>query len=126
MLRLATCVVASCDVCGVAYNEDDPDGHTVHFGDQEAAEAFLALTADEDYGWRVRSGGRLSCAQCASEQDCATYGHKFDLWGKCRCGGRIPGHHSTAAGTCPETERRWCVRCFTGQSRPTSSAIARG
>ncbi|GAB3952786.1 hypothetical protein [Streptomyces sparsus] len=56
-IRLITCHVAVCDLCGAT---DDTEGGTPHFATQ--AEAIDYATADPD-GWTLTDDGRLICTR---------------------------------------------------------------
>jgi hypothetical protein len=124
MFRLTTCITAACDDCGMDYNDDDTEyAGTFHFTDQnEALKSITEWSPD----WRIHAGGRLTCRNCAADQDCATYGHHWDgSWLGCLCAdsfaGPLPDHRTTPDGTCTH-EHRWCDRCLTGQERPAGAA----
>jgi hypothetical protein len=91
------CWEIRCDECGAIAT--DPDDDRDHFDTPHAA-------LDQVPDWRTdRRGTPSLCEACAAEAECADYGHTFDAWRGCVCGGRKPEH----AEGCPQF--RTCIVC---------------
>jgi hypothetical protein len=105
VFRLITCVTAACDDCGATFEDDDYG--ILHWNDQDEATRWLT----EHAGWRTRAGGMLTCSRCAVYQECATYGHLYEPWTPCQCGGLVATHTTVPTQVCTQELADRVGRC---------------
>jgi hypothetical protein len=98
------CLVVSCRTCEQEFA--DPDSEAVlHFDHvDEAADAVTAA------GWWLTQDG-VQCDTCAATEACARYGHAWERWRDCGCGGLIPDHTR-------QMQARHCASCQAREERP--------
>ncbi|MFI6026369.1 hypothetical protein [Amycolatopsis magusensis] len=106
----ASCFLVACRTCNGAFDEESEGVY--HF--PSIAAAADALT---DAGWWLTQDG-VQCDMCAAKESCARYGHAWEPWRLCRCGGRIPVHFV-------QMDVRHCVSCQAHEERP-ATACAEG